>query len=326
MLKILIATGGTGGHLFPAQQLADQLPFAEVHFAGHKLTSSPFFYKKAPFHEIASAGSLKKWPQLMRGFWQSLKLIARLKPDVVVGFGSFHSFPVLFAALILGKKIVLFEANCSLGKVNRFFAPFAKKVAFQFPIPHPKAVYVPLLPWGKKKEGGRSYSRDPDLFTILVFGGSQGAAFINQTFCQAAKLLPFPFRVIHFTGKESIGINYQVPSIVKPFEEDMAGAYEAADLVICRCGAGTTAELIRFKKPSIVIPYPYAHDHQRKNGEFLKKGTRMILQKEASPERLAREIQLAKENLEFQRAALEQIALPETVDLGRVIEEIGGRR
>ncbi len=378
MLKVVIATGGTGGHLFPAQQLAELLGEAEVHFAGHKLTSTPFFQRKAPFHEIASTGSLKKWPLLLKGLWQSLVLLSRLKPDVVVGFGSFHSFPTLLAAVILRKKIVLFEANCSLGKVNRFFAPFAEKVAFQFPILHPKAVYVPLLPWVGKKERSKTYSHDlyrewlknrefgqeapqifvpergavfentarsegqkcgakptppkPDssttsgIFTILVFGGSQGAAFINQTFCQAAKLLSFPFQVIHLTGKEAIEIKYDAPAIVKPFEEEMAAAYEAADLVVCRCGAGTTAELIRFTKPSIVIPYPYAHDHQRKNGEFLKEGTRLLLQKEATAKRLAEEIEKARENLEFHREALRNIALPETIDFGTVVRRVGERK
>jgi UDP-N-acetylglucosamine--N-acetylmuramyl-(pentapeptide) pyrophosphoryl-undecaprenol N-acetylglucosamine transferase len=329
MLKVLIATGGTGGHLFPAQQLAALLENApenaQVRFAGHGLRTSSFFNREIPFDEIASSGSLKKWPALLKGFWQSLQLIYRFKPDVVVGFGSFHSFPVLLAAIILGKKIVLFEANCSLGKVNRFFAPFAKKVAFQFPISHSNAVYVPLLPWAKKKEVAKAvYGHDQ--FTILVFGGSQGAAFINQTFCKAAKLLKFPFQVIHFTGQESLSIQYDVPAVVKPFEENMAAAYEAADLVVCRCGAGTTAELIRFNKPSVVIPYPYAHDHQRKNGEFLKEGTRLLLQKEATPERLAYEIEKAREELELQKQALKKLKLPETVDFGTVVRMVGEKK
>jgi UDP-N-acetylglucosamine--N-acetylmuramyl-(pentapeptide) pyrophosphoryl-undecaprenol N-acetylglucosamine transferase len=204
----------------------------------------------------------------------------------VVGFGSFHSFPVLLAAAILRKKMVLFEANCTLGKVNCFFAPFAKKVALQFPIPHKKAAYVPLLPWIDLKKNGGKYEKDPERFTILVFGGSQGAHFINHTFCEAAKKLTFPFRVIHFTGKDDPQITYAVPNVVKAFEDDMAAAYAVADLVVCRCGAGTCAELIRYQLPSIVIPYPYAHDHQRKNGEYLKNGTRMILQKETTPETL----------------------------------------
>jgi UDP-N-acetylglucosamine--N-acetylmuramyl-(pentapeptide) pyrophosphoryl-undecaprenol N-acetylglucosamine transferase len=233
MLKVLIATGGSGGHLFPAKQLAELLADCEVVFAGHKLESTPFFDRKVPYFEIASTGSKKKWPILLKGLFQSLKLLFRFRPDVVVGFGSFHSFPVLLAAAFFRKKIILFEANCSLGKVNRFFAPFACKVALQFPIPHEKAVYVPLLPWTVKKAKTKNYQRDPKRMTILVFGGSQGADFINKTFCKAAKLLSFPFQVIHLTGKEDLELKYSVPAVVKPFESEMSAAYEARSGNFC---------------------------------------------------------------------------------------------
>jgi UDP-N-acetylglucosamine--N-acetylmuramyl-(pentapeptide) pyrophosphoryl-undecaprenol N-acetylglucosamine transferase len=336
-LKVLIASGGTGGHLFPAQQLAELLKGCHVVFAGHKLASNPFFHKKVPFHEVASASKKRKWFSLLKGVWQSFSLIRRLQPQVVVGFGSFHSFPVLMAAVLLRKKIVLFEANCSLGKVNRFFTPFAKKVAFQFPIAQKKAVYVPLLPWVGKQmnqvvcaEARKFYNLQPDVFTILVFGGSQGAAFINQIFCAAAAQLHAQadvFQVIHLTGKEGGGVNYDFPSVVKPFETDMAMAYAAADLVVCRCGAGTTAELIRFQKPAILIPYPYAHDHQRKNGEFLQKnGARMVLQKEASVERLAAEIRAIRQELPLRIETLQQIALPQTIDFGELVHSVGANR
>lgn len=324
MLKVLIATGGTGGHLFPSQQLRDQLQDCEVVFAGHKLKTSPFFNRKVPYHEIASAASKKKlWP-LLKGVLQSLKLILKFSPDVVVGFGSFHSFPVLLAAVILRKKIVLFEPNCTLGKVNRFFAPFAKKVAFQFPIRHEKAIYVPLLPW--KKLELKTQQKDPKMKTILVFGGSQGAAFINKVFCEAAKLLSFPFQVIHLTGKEDPEIHYSVPATVKPFEEDMPSLYARTDFAVCRCGAGTTAELIRYNIPAVVIPYPYAHDHQRKNGEFLKKGVRLLDQKEATPERLAQEIEELHAHLGQHKRALKEIFFPKTVEMGAVIRSIGGEK
>ncbi len=323
MLKVLIATGGTGGHLFPSMQLKDQLEGCEVVFAGHKLESSPFFHRKFPYHEIASASSKKKGLTLLKGLFQSIKLLLRFSPDVVVGFGSFHSFPVLLGALLLRKKIVLFEANCSLGKVNRLFAPFAKRVAFQFPIPHKKAAYVPLLPW--KNIPIKAGKKNPNVRTILVFGGSQGALFINRTFCKAAKLLKFPFEVIHLVGKEDPEIQYSVPSEIKPFEEDMASLYQKAHFAICRSGAGTTAELIRYKVPAVVIPYPYAHDHQRKNGEFLGKGVRLLDQKDTTPERLAEEIEYLNAHLEEHEKALSEMVFPKTVELGKVVRAIGGR-
>src|SRR5690606_13931137 len=143
------------GHLFPAQQLAYYYP--DVLFAGHHLSKSPFFREEFPFQEI-KASPPKKWSFLFStiiGLFQSLKLFSKNKIDVVVGFGSFHTFPVLLAAAILRKKMVLFEANCVLGKVNRLFAPFADKIAVQFPIPTKKTVLVPLLPWKKQKKPSR---------------------------------------------------------------------------------------------------------------------------------------------------------------------------
>lgn len=323
-LKVLIATGGTGGHLFPSRQLAELLEGSEVVFAGHGLKSTPFFDRKAPYYEVPSVSSLKQWPTLLKGVWQGIQLLRRLKPDVVVGFGSYHSFPLLMAATLLRKKIVLFEVNCSLGKVNRFFAPFAKKIAFQFSLPHKKAAYIPLLPWIKAKPKGASkYGRDPNKMTILVFGGSQGAAYINKTFCEAAKLLTFPFQVIHLTGKEDPEIRYSVPAVVKPFEEEMEAAYAVADLAVCRCGAGTVAELIQHRLPAVLIPYPYAHDHQRKNGEYLKNGARILLQQEATPERLAAEIEELRAHLDTYKKALSEICLPKTMDPAHLVRTVG---
>lgn len=323
MLKVLMAVGGSGGHLFPARQLTEILNDCEVIFAGHKLESTPFFDRKVPYHEIASSN--KKPMSILKGLWQSLRLLWKFKPDVVVGFGSFHSFPILLASALLRKKIVLFEANCSMGKANRLFVPFAKKVALQFPIRCRKSAYVPLLPWVNKSRT-KKYQKDRDRTTILVFGGSQGASYINRTFCEAAKLLTFPVRVIHLTGKEDPEVRYSVPATVLSFEEDMAAAYEVADMVVCRCGAGTTAELIRFQKPAVIIPYPYAYDHQRKNGEFLQKGVRMLLQSEASPERLAAEIEMLKKDLEEHKKALRQISFPQTVDFGALVRAVGEKK
>ncbi len=316
MLKVLIATGGTGGHLFPSETLARQFNDADVIFAGHKLDSSPFFSRNIPYVEIASAPSLKKGVTLLKGMIQSIKLLFRFAPDVVVGFGSFHSFPVLAAAVLLRKQIVLFEPNCSLGKVNKLFAPFAKKIAFQFPVPHKKAVYVHLLP----PKPMMTEPKKTKVKTILVFGGSQGAAFINKTFCEAAKLLKFSFEVIHLTGKVDPEIHYSVPALIKPFEEDMPSLYERADFAVCRCGAGTTAELIRYKLPAVIIPYPFAHGHQRKNGEFLGKGARLLDQKDATAERLAYEIELLNAHLEKHQKFLSEIVLPKTVAFGAVVE------
>ncbi len=147
MKKILIAAGGTGGHLFPAQQLAKKLEGEyELFFAGHGLKDSPFFEKKN-FYEI-TAHPLKKGfiAATWKGFLEARKLLLNYQPDLVVGFGSFHTFPILMAATIYRKKILLFEANASLGKVNRLFQMLGAKVAVQFPIKN--GILVKWLPWG----------------------------------------------------------------------------------------------------------------------------------------------------------------------------------
>lgn len=317
--KILIAAGGTGGHLFPALQLRELLGGDRVFFAGHKLKNSPFFDQSLPYQEISSTASLKKFPLLLKGIWQAIQLIRKFKPDVVVGFGSFHSFPILFAAFLMRKKTILFEPNASLGKVNRFFSFAAQKIAFQFPIKHKKAVYVPLLPWKKKESNPQKYERNSNVTTILVFGGSQGAKFINQIFPKAAKLLSFLFRVIHLTGKDDSEVKYLAPSIVTAFETDMEAVYLVADMVVARCGAGTTAELIRYQKPAVLIPYPYAHSHQRENGKLLKQGVRMLFQEDATPAKLAEEIEKLRANLKMHKKALSEIKLPKTIDFQEVV-------
>jgi UDP-N-acetylglucosamine--N-acetylmuramyl-(pentapeptide) pyrophosphoryl-undecaprenol N-acetylglucosamine transferase len=307
--KVLIAAGGTGGHLFPAQQLAEMLKEdSQILFAGHKIGTTPFFEKeKIPFAEIA-AHPLKKGflGALWRGFWQSFQLIRQFAPDVVVGFGSYHAFPVLLAAALFRKKLVLFEANSLLGKVNRFFRPVASHIAFQFPLTLKKGVLVPWLPWKmetsrlRSEEAKERFGLDPRQNVMLVFGGSQGASFLNKTAPSAIAKLKESFQAIHLAGPtdvEQVREAYEklkIRAVVKPFEKEMAQAYAAADLALCRSGAGTVAELIRYGLPALLIPYPYASEnHQRKNGEYLRDelgGARLLDQARADPDRLVEEL------------------------------------
>ena len=319
-MRILIAAGGTGGHLFPAQQLAGLLQEdCEIMIAGYKLTESPFFSREnIAFQEIAASPLRKNVSFLrltVRGFLQAMALLRKFSPDVVVGFGSYHVFPVLLAAAVLRKKIILFEANCSLGKVNRFFLPFASQVALQFPQEKPlrKQVFVPRLPWVKKsresvsKEKARAYfGLEGDRPTLLVFGGSQGAAFFNAMMPQIA--LRFPnWQMIHLTGKG--GAAYSAQNVcVKEFEAQMHLAYQAADIVMCRSGAGTVAELMEYQKPSLLIPFPHASEnHQWKNGEYLAQvvqGARLLAEEKASAEKIASELELLLQELPQRQKAL----------------------
>ncbi|HSX37519.1 MAG TPA: UDP-N-acetylglucosamine--N-acetylmuramyl-(pentapeptide) pyrophosphoryl-undecaprenol N-acetylglucosamine transferase [Chlamydiales bacterium] len=309
MKKILIAVGGTGGHLFPAQQLAAQLQNDfQILFAGYQLQKNMFFAQETnAFMEIAAHPLKKGFFKASRlGMRQALAMLKHFEPDVVVGFGSYHTFPILLAAAMRRKKLVLFEANCMLGKVNRVFRFFANYVACQFPLTLKNAVLVEWLPWKKPEPIDPKAARirlglDPGKKTLLIFGGSQGASFFNEIIPKVVWEFKKTVQVIHLTGVgqteavRSMYEKFEIQACVKPFESEMAVAYSAADIAICRSGAGTIAELIRFAVPALLIPYPFAADeHQRKNGEMLAhvwKGARQVLQNQADVSMLCRELE-----------------------------------
>lgn len=330
--KLLIAVGGTGGHLFPAQALAQDLmremPEIELLFAGAGLSSNHYFHReKFSYQDVSSAtpfrGNLfKAGGQIFSGVRKGVGLVQEYKPDLVIGFGSFHSFPLLVAALYKKVPFLLFEPNAIPGKVNRLLSRWAETTAVQFP--HAKTllkgktleVAMPLARSPIDRKLAHAYfGLNPDLPTILVFGGSQGAASINRTFCEASAFLKRAFQVIHITGRkgdmQEVKRSYEsldLRASVKEFEERMDYAFSAADLAICRAGAVTLAELIAYEVPAILIPFPLAaDDHQRRNAEVMEKeicGARMLLESELNPQRLAGVVQtlLAEEKEEMKKS------------------------
>ncbi|MDE3045552.1 MAG: UDP-N-acetylglucosamine--N-acetylmuramyl-(pentapeptide) pyrophosphoryl-undecaprenol N-acetylglucosamine transferase [Verrucomicrobiota bacterium] len=313
--KVLIAAGGTGGHLLPAQQLAQLVEEqgSEVLFAGYKLDRSPYFSRdRFRFREIASAPLKKRKTtlarKLLQGFFQALWLLLRERPHVIVGFGSYHVAPVLFAAALLRKKIILYEPNRILGKVNRLLVPFAQKIAVQFPLDsHPKFVPISLFPWIRaqpleKEAACRELGLDPKRRVLLIFGGSQGASFLNETMPEVVRQLG-EVQVIHLAGSDEAANSVRelyakanVSAVVKGFESKMHVAYSAADFAVCRSGAGTIGELLYFQLPALLIPYPYAaDDHQQHNAEFLTSlgGCVTLAQPQATPPALVETIQTA---------------------------------
>lgn len=327
-MKVLIAAGGSGGHLLPAQQLARELKKnAEILFAGYRIDASPYFDQSGfAYQAISSApirfsvkGLYTFFIQAGKGIFQSIQLIRRYQPDVVVGFGSFHSFPTLFAAYILRRKIILFEANCLLGKVNRFFAHDAKFVATQFSLQKERSNQrlVPLLPWSEQKKlpdkklAIQELGLADDRPIFLIFGGSQGAAFLNRTI---PSMLPKNAQAIHLAGNREAALDVaerykkeKIPAIVKSFESDMPKVYAAADFVICRSGAGTIAEMIRYQLPSLLIPFPAASDdHQTINAEFLAKkiyGATMLSERDADAKAISEKLaELMQDAAEYKKA------------------------
>lgn len=301
--KVVIAAGGTGGHMFPAQALARDLQSRgiEVLFIGAKLDTNKYFHRDLfPFVSISSSSFIGRgihryiYPflSLSRGMIQSFKELKRFRPDVIIGFGSFHSAPVLMAAVATRSPFFLFESNAWPGKVNRIFSSFAKLSVVQFektrkylksktlvagvPLWHRGDMYIP-----SKEEALAYFGLTNDKPTLLVFGGSQGARSINMAAYDVMKVAfeqGNNMQIIHIVGDPKYVAEYEegyrslgASFCVKPFEDKMVFAWSAADFAICRAGAATIAEMIRFEVPSILIPFPRAKEnHQYLNAKELK--------------------------------------------------------
>ena len=317
--RAILSAGGTGGHLFPAQSLAEALPDWEILFVAGGLSTSRYFNRELfCFEEIPCATFSLKSPMHMckgigkicLGIQRSQKILQKFNPDVVVGFGSFFTLPVLVAASFLRKPIVIHEQNTVLGKVNRLFAPWVHTTAITFPMTRTylnrktakKAVEV-IFP--QRVRSPSTVQEAWDYFglctcekpLILVFGGSQGSIRLNALFLEVLPRLP-PIQVLHFTGNErdafSARLRYQelgISACVKPFEPRMDLAMRIADYGVTRAGAATVCELIHNTLPALLIPFPFAaENHQEKNGEHfvsIVKGGKMYKEKELNAERLA---------------------------------------
>ncbi len=290
--------------MFPAQALAKELINCghQVLFAGAKLDSNKFFHRDIfDFKEVSSSTISKKSlislfssiTTLMRGCKESWKIMNDFQPDIVVGFGSFHSVPLLIASI--GKKIpiVLFESNAWPGRVNRIFSRFAKMTAVQFSqtmhILKGRTCLVEVPFWQKQKdvfcsrlEARLHYGLDPERLTLLVFGGSQGAKKINEAIANVLASNDHALsslQIIHLIGKDEPLQMYQkhyenigVKACVKNFEDQMQYAWMSADFVVCRAGAATVAEMIRFEIPALLVPFAKAaEDHQKINAQELER-------------------------------------------------------
>lgn len=333
--KIIFAVGGTGGHLYPAQALARQMrdgaSSTQVLFMGTGLSNSRYFCaREFPSIDIESATVFGKkfihlftaLRRLLKGMWKSARYLKKEKPDLVIGFGSFHAFPVLFGALINGIPIVLFESNVIPGRVIRYFSRFAKFTAVHFKKAgeHLKGSVVetemPIwdrdrLSESNREEAARYFGLRSDLTTLLVFGGSQGARSINRLFCEAMQNWPGRpfFQVIHLTGDvascHDALLCYRrlgIPALVKVFEDRMPLGWRMADLAICRSGAATMAELLAYRVPAVLVPYPHAADnHQMQNAcVFVSeiKGAVLLPESKLNAESLRGELQELLKNHE----------------------------
>lgn len=322
--RILITAGGTGGHIYPALSLAQQLrrqsDSIELLFVGGKLVDNRFFSQQDyPFKSIDCGKLALKNPftlgsniiKMGKGILQSRRILQQYSPDLVVGFGSYHTFPILLASHLASIPFILHEANSIPGKVNRLLSKYARTTGIFFPETAAR-LRGPVLPvkmplregyqYGccSKAEAREALGLDPSLQTVLIFGGSQGAHALNEICSDVlCSLRKNGWQVFHIMGHGENVQYYQkkynkagLKCYVKDFEQRMNLAWKAADFAIARAGAGTIAEAIEFEVPALLIPYPYATDrHQEKNADFLCQtmgGGVNLAEKEASAEHLSR--------------------------------------
>lgn len=311
--KVLITTGGTGGHVYPAQGLADQLkkqnPQVEILFIGGGLSTNRYFERdKVSFQEV-SCSPIKRGGgifKIAKGAYQSYQIIKAFQPDIVVGFGSYYTVPTLVAAKVAGIPIILHEANSVPGKVNKLFAPFVDAVGVHFPQAiqllkgNALEVGMPLREGFSRgvisrDEALEYFGLEPGRITLLIFGGSQGAEAINNSFKEMS--ICKELQLIHLTGSETSAEELKtlygkrgIKASVKAFERKMNAAWSCADLFLGRAGASTISEALEFEVPGILIPYPFATDnHQEKNADYLVStvgGAIKIMENDMTPESL----------------------------------------
>ena len=310
---ILIMAGGTGGHIYPAIAVAEVLKARgwKVVWLGSKAGMEASIVPRHGYEiEFIRFGGLRgKGPvrlallpvNLLFAFWQSARVIFRVRPDVVLGMGGYIAFPGGMMAAFFRRPLVLHEQNAIAGLANRVLAEVADRVLVAFPKALRKSTWTgnPVrASIADVAPPEQRYANRSGPLAVLVIGGSLGARALNEALPQALALLPQQTRpsLRHQAGKQhaaELQQRYREASVdaeVVPFIEDMAQAYAAADLVICRAGATTVAELAVAGVASVLVPFPHAvDDHQSANARFLSESAAAVLlpQPELTPRKLA---------------------------------------
>lgn len=314
-MRIIIAGGGTGGHVFPAISIADEIADRksgdEILFVGTKTGMENGLVQKNGYQirHISSKGfvgrglfkTLIAFFYAFKGLIESVSVIWSFKPDVVLGVGGYVSGPLLLGAYLSRKPTAICEQNTVPGVTNRILGKIVDKVFTSYDSS------VQYFPFNKVRITGNPIRKDilraeitPDKngpVSILIFGGSQGAYSLNRAVPEAfSKLNHTAVSITHQTGKKDLdhvkslyeknGIDAEVTAFI----DNMAQAYAKADLVIGRAGAGTIAEITALGLPSVLVPFPHAaHNHQFENARILEErgAAVLITDEEATPEKLA---------------------------------------
>ncbi|HYL28158.1 MAG TPA: UDP-N-acetylglucosamine--N-acetylmuramyl-(pentapeptide) pyrophosphoryl-undecaprenol N-acetylglucosamine transferase, partial [Candidatus Nitrosotalea sp.] len=297
-MTVVFAGGGTGGHLYPAIAIADALRErnAKIAFVGTADRLEATLVPKAGYqlYSIAS-GALPRRPSLelfrsaarnLKGMLQSLRLLAAQRPDLVIATGGYVCFPVAVAARfrkmlrLSAAPLVLLEPNAAPGLTNRLLAPIVDEIWGLETTGTPIRSELRRLP--PREDAIARLGLDPSYRTLVAMGGSQGARSINDALVRLIESggMPEGWQLLALTGESDYHrVHAALGRAARPYLDDMAAAYAAADLVLARAGASTLGELAALGKPSILVPYPFAAEgHQAANAaRFEQAGAAVVL-------------------------------------------------
>src|SRR5215470_13030088 len=342
-MRLLIAGGGTGGHLFPGVAIAEEArardPATEVLFVGTErgiearvLPKLGWPHRYIEASGLKTVGALRGLLRLPRAYFQSRRIVREFRPDAVIGVGGYASGPVVLAAALARVPTAVLEPNSIPGLANKILGRVVRAVFLAFDETRrffkPARVHLSgnpirlalrdkLLAAGGASTGGRR---------IFCFGGSLGARAVNALMVDAAAILArdgLAVEIVHQTGpdeRDAVAARYAAEGVaadVRGFIDDMAAEYGRADLVIARAGATTVAELCAVGRPAILVPYPFAADnHQERNARALADAgaARLYRQADLDGAKLAaaiRELFETPGTLDQMRAAMRALARPD---------------
>ncbi|MDP2599738.1 MAG: undecaprenyldiphospho-muramoylpentapeptide beta-N-acetylglucosaminyltransferase [Deltaproteobacteria bacterium] len=361
-MKILMACGGTGGHLFPgmavAESFGEKVPAAEIVFVGtdrglekQVLAKTDWRLEMMRVPSLADKKGLKKIGAVFgvcRSLAQAHRLLKKEKPDLVIGTGGYAAGPVMMLASMRGIPTVAVEPNFVAGLTNRLLKPFVDRVVVANPALEKlfgKKTVVLGVPVRKSilKSYDSTTVRRYDRTTVFIFGGSQGAKTINDGMLSALPHLQDLKDKIHFIHQ--VGGQARVEDFEKayreagfsaevyPFIENMGAFYEKASFVISRAGANTLAELVALKIPALLIPYPFsAAGHQEANAKMIERagGAVVLNDRHASGEGLSgavRKMVESPDRLNEMRANLDKLGNPDAADrvVDLCLQLVGGK-
>ena len=358
---IFLASGGTGGHFYPAISLSQVL--SQRGYSVSVITDNrSLVYSKnvtnVNFYSILCASLTRKSIiklfgsvyKISFGILQSLYLIRKYRPQIVIGFGGYPSFPMVAAAVICRIPIILHEQNAVLGKANRYFANWAELIAATFPFVNENDLKKPIIVTGNpvrepfKLLARRPYtsSEENSPFRIVITGGSQGANIFSEILPEVIVNLPEKYRLrIRITQQcrkedlERVSNSYKVAGVQADtmiFINDLANRMDLAHLAICRSGASTVSELAVSGVPSILVPYPNStDDHQLVNARFISEADAgwLITQNDFTVERVSRLIIELMDNAELltlAAARARNLGVPNAAEhLADLVELVGAR-